>query len=274
MKILQAILALLLFGSCANGKDTYFTGSTPADGIVRRFLGICETDSIDFIRWKLTLNDLRYSIDCHFGVGKPNTSGFMEGGKKIHLKGKVNRQSDAYVLSSHGKQLRFFILNDNLLHLSNDDRTLLVGNGGWSYALNNEKPLPESKVSNGGVLSLKEPAVFTGRTPCDIPGLIRTKECYKLKWLISFYAGENENSGTYKVKGTPWRDAGEVSGRWILIKEGGQHIYRLEGLKGAKPIHLKVIDNNILAFCDDRGRLAVGNADFSYILNRITVKIG
>ena len=79
-KVLFAVLLFMV--SCANGKDRNFTGSTPAATVVREFLGIDFRDSIDFIRWKLVLNDLHFKLECNYGIGKPNTNGFINGGER------------------------------------------------------------------------------------------------------------------------------------------------------------------------------------------------
>lgn len=82
MKMLITVFLFLFVTSCANSKDVHFTASTPASPLVREFLGISLTDSIDFIRWNLTLNDLKYAVECNYGIGKPNTNGFKNGGFK------------------------------------------------------------------------------------------------------------------------------------------------------------------------------------------------
>jgi hypothetical protein len=83
MKTLTTLLAITFFVSCANSKETNYTASTPAAPIVKKFLGISHTDSIDFIRWKLSLTDLKYTLECNYGIGKPNTNGFYDGEKKL-----------------------------------------------------------------------------------------------------------------------------------------------------------------------------------------------
>ena len=83
MKFTTALLLFVLFVSCASSKETNYTASTPASPLVRNFLGISLTDSIDFIRWKLSINDKQYSLDCKYGIGKPNTNGFYD--NKIYI---------------------------------------------------------------------------------------------------------------------------------------------------------------------------------------------
>src|SRR5687768_3602959 len=131
MKNFVTFLLATFFVSCANSKETNYTASTPADPIVKTFLGISLTDSIDFIRWKLSLTDLRYSLECNYGIGKPNINGFYDGGKKIVLSGSVKRDKNTYLLQNGNQILKLIELNANLLHILNEDNSLLIGGGGW-----------------------------------------------------------------------------------------------------------------------------------------------
>src|SRR5689334_14865582 len=87
MKIFSVLLSSLIIVSCASGKEKTFVGCTPAAPVVRSFLGISLNDSVDFIRWKLIIDDDHYQLECNYGIGKPNTKGFINGGKKIGLNG-------------------------------------------------------------------------------------------------------------------------------------------------------------------------------------------
>ena len=92
MKTIATVLSLLLFVSVASSKETNYTASTPADRVVRTFLGISLADSIDFIRWKVSLTDVKYTLECTYGIGKPNTNGFYDP-KTINLSGTVKRDN-------------------------------------------------------------------------------------------------------------------------------------------------------------------------------------
>ena len=85
------VLAILLIVSCASGKVNIYTGSTPADTVIRSFLGIPLSDSVDFIRWKLILRDNRYQLQGNYGIGKANTNGFINGGARIELGGEFRK---------------------------------------------------------------------------------------------------------------------------------------------------------------------------------------
>lgn len=266
------VFVLVLFSSCVNSKEKSYTGSTPVGQVVRSFFGIPETDSIDFMRWKLTIDENKYTLACNYGIGKPNTNGFMNGGKSVQLKGDCRRNNNFYTLLKNGKELKLLELNDDLLHLADANHRLLIGNAGWSYALNSLSPVETSKINIAPQASrLPDSIVYTGRTPCDVPGIIPKEDlCYKLKWKLVLYADATSNKPTtYKVWGTPWRKEGGKTGRWkIRSANEGQIIYELEDENGKAFLRLLKADDNILLFTDKKGNPLTGNEDFSYILNK------
>src|SRR5687767_2188737 len=275
MKIIPLFLSTLIIVSCASGKENkkenIYTGSTPADAIVRSFLGIPLTDSIDFIRWKLILQDNRYQLQCNYGISKPNTDGFINGGKKIELNDVLKKEKNNYVLQNAGKTLKLAELNADLLHLLDADNNLLVGNSGWSYTFNNISPAGTDQINITTMkTALTDSMTFQGRTPCKVPGIIRPGvECYKLKWYAVLYADAAKNQpGTYRVLGTPWRKEGGLTGNWnIITGKNGRIIYQLNDGNGNGFLYLLKLDENILAFTDADGKLLVGDEDFSYTLN-------
>jgi hypothetical protein len=229
------------------------------------------TDSIDFIRWKLTITDKQYTLHGNFGIGKPNTNGFYGGGKILELNGTLTKAKNIYNLSNGGKTLGLAELNVNLLHILDDANQLLVGNGGWSYTLNNVSAMTTSLVNWVAPPSvLKDSMAFEGRTPCGVPGIMEPgRPCYKLKWLLVLYANPVENKpSTYKIYGTAWRKERFKKGTWkILTVPGDRTTYQLNDEKGSTFINLIKLDKNILVFTDAAGNLLVGDLDFSYTLN-------
>jgi len=274
MKNIVAIFFFLLITSCSNGKEQAFTGSTPGGSIVTQFLGIPIADSIDFIRWKLVIRDHDYNLQCNYGIGKNNSNGFINGGKIIELKGTFKKDKNYYQIQNGDKTLFVAELNPNLLHLSDQNKTLLIGNGGWSYTLNSTTASLSDQLNFTAQPGILEDTMdFQGRTPCNIPGVIPPgTECYKLKWHIIFYADVKKNEpGTYKIFGTPWRETGGRTGNWKINKgKNGRIIYQLNDDKGNGFLYLLKIDENIVAFTDAGGKLLVGDEDFSYTLNRKT----
>ncbi|MCW3117895.1 MAG: hypothetical protein JWM28_1977 [Chitinophagaceae bacterium] len=268
--IVSCLLSLLIF-SCANGKDRTFIASTPAASLVRSFLGIPLADSIDFIRWKLILNDNQYILNCHYGISKPNSNGFIDGGNKIELTGELKKEKNYLRLKSGNKTLMMVELNTDLLHVLNADNSLLIGNGGWSYTLNNITPSVSDQINvTAKQTGLRDSMGFEGRTPCGVPGIMAPGAlCYKLKWYIVLYANAVKNEpGTYKVYGTPYRKEGGRKGNWkIMRRKNGEVIYQLNDDKGNGFLYLLKADEHILLFTDAQGKLLVGDEDFSYTLN-------
>ena len=272
MKIISSLLLIILFASCASGKERIYIGSTPAHPVVRAFLGISMFDSIDFIRWKLIIQGEKYSLDCNFGIGKPNTNGFITGGKKIELNGGWRKEKNYYYFRNGDKTLKAFELNASLLHLLNDDNNLLVGNGGWSYTLNIE---PAAKSDQFNIASkqtvLKDSMAFEGRTPCrDFSNLQLSPDCYKLKWYVIFYSDpKTHEPTTYNMSGTAYRRLGTKTATWkIIAGKDGRIIYRLNSDRENSSLYLLKLDENVLIFADKEGKLFVGDEDFSYTLNR------
>lgn len=272
MKNLVFFPVVLFISACANGKEKAYTGSTPAAQLVRAFLGISLTDSIDFIRWNLTLAENQYSLQCNYGIGKPNTNGFYDGGKKVSLTGTFNKVKNIYQLQYGEKALSIAELNNNLIHILNNDKSLMIGNGGFSYTLNNLSPAISDEINlPTAQIALKDSISFIGRTPCGVPGVVPNgKECYKLKWRIVFYAqGENNVAGKYKIPGSPWYKEGGRKGTWKIIKgKDDRTIYQLNDDKGDIVINLLKLDEGVIIFTDAKGNLLVGDLDFSYTLNR------
>ena len=271
MKLVFVFLFLLLIVSCGSGKEKIYTGSTPADTVIRSFLGIPLPDSVDFIRWKLILRDNQYHLQCNYGIGKPNTNGFINGGNKIELNGGFKKEKNYYQFQSGDKILRVAELNADLLHLLNADNSFLVGNGGWSYTLSNITPSGTDQINIAPQqIVLKDSMAFEGRTPCNVPGIIAPgMECYKLKWYIVLYSNAEKNEpGQYKVYGTTWRKEGGRKGNWkIIAGKNGRIIYQLNDDKGNGFLYLLKADEHILVFTDAHGKLLVGDEDFSYTLN-------
>lgn len=272
MKNVATFLSILFIVSCVNGKEKTYTGSTPADPVIRNFLGIPLSDSVDFIRWKCMLDGNTYQLRCNYGIGKPNTNGFINGGNKIELNGSLKKEKNFIQLQNGDKTLHIAELNSDLLHLLNADNNLLVGNGGWSYTLNNIAASGTDQINiTAQQTTLQDSMAFEGRTPCQVPGVIDPGNvCYKLKWYIIFYANAKKSEpGHYKIYGTAYRQEGSKTGNWKIISgKNGRIIYQLNDDNGKGFLYLLKLDSNILVFTDANEKLLTGNEDFSYTLNR------
>jgi hypothetical protein len=275
MRFAIALLSMLLNVACATPAEKTYTASTPAAPVVKSFLGIPLTDSIDFIRWKISFSGNRYKLHCNYGIGKPNTNGFINGGSTVDLEGELKKEQNVYTLRNGNKILKMAELNTDLLHVLDQDNSPLIGNGGWSYAINNISPSLTNQITHAvhhRQTVLKDSMAYEGRTPCGVPGIIAAgKECYKLKWYIVFYANPSNNQPTtYRLYGTPYRKEGGIKGDWkIITGADGRIAYQLYDNAGKVFINLLKTDENILVFTDAGGKLLVGNEDFSYTLNKM-----
>lgn len=275
LKFSTVFFTIFFIVSYVRGEEKIYTGSTPAEPVIRSFLGIPRQDSVDFIRWQLTFYNDRYTLNCNYGIGKPNTNGFINGGKKISFSGAFSKEKNNYKLYNSNKILKLVELNPDLLHVLDTHNNLLVGNGGWSYTLNNRTPVGTDEINiTAQQTVLKDSMAFEGRTPCNVPGIIPAgMQCYKLKWYIVLYANAEKNgAGTYKVYGTPYRSRkeGGITGNWkIIIGKNGRIIYQLIDDNGKGFLYLLKADEQILLFTDAQGKLLIGDGDFSYTMNRI-----
>ena len=272
MKINIFLLCFFFLLAGASGKERKYTGSTPAGNTVRSFLGIPLSDSVDFIRWKMTITDNQFILWCNYGIGQPNTPGFISGGKVIELKNVLSKEKNYYRLRNGNKTLMMLEINTSLLHLLDADNQLLTGNSGWSYTLNNNAAAVSDSVSvNTRLTALKDSMTFTGRSPCAVPGIIPPgKLCYKLKWYIVLYVdAATKEPSTCRVLGTGFRSEGGRKGIWKTITGKNRRvIYELYDENGNAYLHLLKLDENILLFTDAAENLLVGDEDFSYTLNR------
>ena len=273
MKIVFPFL-FILFTSCTSGKGVTYIGCTPANNVVRTFLGIPPADSVEFIRWKIIIADDKYTLKCNYGVGKPNTPGFWNGGKWIELNGRLTKEKSYYSFENGNKTLKILELNPSLIHLLDENKNLLVGTGGFSYTLNNDKTSPTDQVS---IISkqdpLKDSMIFYGRTLCEDFSINRPSQgCIKMKWSIVFYANASKNEPTtYLLNRSnlmPLEYPGKT-GTWkIITGKDGRIIYQLNPDNDNIPTYLLKLDDNILEFTDAKGNLLVGNEDFSFTLSR------
>lgn len=185
MKMIKSFLTItlafyLVSFNCQNkeneiSESTRLVASTPAGKEIKTILGIDLKDSIDFIRWNVLLDSSsgKFKVELQYGISKPNTVGFISPKSKI-IEGKFEVSSGTYILKSASlpKDLRFIKINEHLFHILGTDQNLLVGNGGWSYVLNNSSGMQVSDLkgleTDIKLFSEQDSVItFDGRTPCD-----------------------------------------------------------------------------------------------------------
>lgn len=309
MKLLRSFFTVILFlmaflfsTSCSGGKELndsasrkVYAGSTPGDSLIKVMLSIPHEETVDFIRWKLTINQPKekassFVLNIVFGESQPNTLGFKEDHKKT-FEGEFtssenligNHQASLYRLKSPQFQQDISIIkiNDHLLHLLTSDNQLMAGNGGYSYTLNYTGPLNNqdstlttySDFTNDSTLQL----IYEGRTPCEELaaeyGMNVSAECFKLKWrLILNRDPDSHQPTTYLMRKVVDNIPREVEGNWKVIRGITGHpnalIIQLDPDMPDKTMYLLAVDDNLLFFLRKDFHLFVGNKDFSFTLNR------
>lgn len=272
MKLLAFTLCLAL-SACTHAQQKFYTGSTPAHAEIKNFLGIPLADSIDFIRWKFTPHSNTYELDCEYGIGKPNTNGFINR-KTTSFTGTLSKQKNHYQLQHENKTLYILEINSNILHLLDQNKNLLTGNGGFSYALNSNAPTKSAQFNfKSQHAATNTPMAFQGRTPCD--ELIQkvkpesAASCLKIKWYIILYTNEKGQPTYFFRAAGGLKKENMIKGNWEIVQgKDGRIIYKLNPENKSATIHLVKADDNILFFTDAAGNLLSGNEDFSYTLNR------
>jgi hypothetical protein len=119
--------------------------------------------------------------------------------------------------------------------------------------------------------------IFEGRSPCQELAkelnLPLPNDCFKLKWYLTLYQDATTHEPTtYVLEGTPYRKA-PLQGKWSIVTTTKDHkntiIYQLDTDKPGISLLLQKGDDNVLFFLGSNKNLLVGNADFSYTLNRV-----
>jgi hypothetical protein len=136
-----------------------FSGSTPGGRVARQFLGIPADANCIKITWQLTLQDedataaaaernpRQYKLVARCGHTVPERPGAVEEAKEsIEVSGtwritrgtKSDPQAIVYELATDDpkRAAAFVKVGDDLLHLLDGERRAVIGNSGWSYALN------------------------------------------------------------------------------------------------------------------------------------------
>jgi hypothetical protein len=182
----------------------------------------------------------------------------------------------------------------NILHLLNEYKRPMIGNGAWSYTLNRKQPMLISSARftpQAGALVLPATdldtiGVFGGRTPCNSVlreiNNISAEGCQIIKCRLTLLQDRNTHTPTSFLLETIYVGKGDnrysTKGKWKLMQgiasDPSAIVYQLEpdtGNKKAQPILLKAGDD-ILFFLDNNAHFLVGNDYCSYTLNIVRKK--
>ena len=281
----SAYLYLICTFACnVHAKDqNILVGSIPGDAIAKQMLAIDSSENVDFIRLRIALSegDRKFDLSAAYGIGKPNTRDFENGGKSMSAKGILEiGDKGGYLVYrifslEAGIELFLIRLNDSMFHVLSPNGRMLAGNGGWNYTLSRESD-PKSKLDLK--LHVKRPdntndadsVIFVGRTPCiEIARELNidvTDDCFKLKWKLTLHRDPTSKLPTTFTLQRTFRRPEPLEGKWQIAKDAGAVIYRLEAKDGSTMSFLRLDDS--LLFVDKAGQLIKGNSEFGYTLDR------
>lgn len=244
-----------------------------------------------------------YRLTYTYGLPQQGTTGLIQGGTKVEREGrwaivrgaKAGPSATVYQLDQDkpSESVSFLQVDHNLIHLLDRDGKLVVGNAGWSYTLNRAggdgrptqqaRPLstsaatPVSRVAPVSTTTDSSVAgAFVGRTPCrEVAALLNRAvgaDCVKVKWELTLYQDQHKlTPAAYRLRGTFFRER-IVEGTWAIVRgtktDPAAVIYQLDPDKTQGSLFFLKADDNVLLFLDKERNLLVGNANFSYTLNR------
>lgn len=303
--LLPALLAIFCAGifSFLKPAETLvlgiFEGTSPCNAEASAFLQIPINSRCDEVKWRLTLytdessSPTIFKLEREYGYYPDNFSTksmgkiSIEGKWKIEKATKSNSSVLVYQLQSGNRYISFQMLDENLLHLLNSDKSLVIGNDAHSFTLSKSPYIikQQTDYSNSPKTTRIIPTGFkadsirfVGKTPCkELAATLKiskTNDCFKLKWdLILKQDPEKNYPTTYELRRTGHRES-VIKGTWIVskgIKTNAEAVvYQLDPDKPKESIFLLKGDDNVLFFLDRNRNLLVGNNEFSYTLNKLT----
>ena len=265
-----------------------FVGTTPANAELLKFFGAPAGTTPELIEWSLEFtSSSEYTLRAAYGLTTPNLPGIQRERKTVDRQGswtarKGTRWSQSEDVIDLGG-LSLVRVGRSILHILSADRSLMTGNGSSSFSLNRAdvvEPVPDpslpSTLGPGGSYSLSPLStgpgvygIFEGRTPCQAVAheLARAiaPGCPKLKFRLTLLQDPvNQKPTTFKLEGTLYRSDRE-EGTWTISDKG---VLTLERPNRTTLISLLQVSDAAVMFLDRSERLLVGNASFSYTLER------
>jgi hypothetical protein len=278
-------------------KVDMFFGTSPCAESVKPRLKIPAGENCDRIKWQLRLFESgKYGLTREWGFHvdnrtylKKGTAGF--GGTWKIVKGRNGDPNGAVVQldADQPDSIAFALIDQNILHLLDANNSLAVGDSGASYTLNRlamALGLPAGSNGSSTDTDVTAETNFSGRTPCiELAREIKhpvPADCAKLKWSIDLHRDPQTLAPTtYRLRGTLYRNEPRGTetireGKWKVTKgtktDPNAVVYQLDAFEFDGPIFLLRADPNVLFFLAKDGSLLVGDSDFSYTLNKGTLK--
>jgi hypothetical protein len=127
--------------------------ASPCDAVARHYLSIPQNLECEMIKWRLLLykdprnqSPTQFELHYTYGMTKPGTEGFMNGGFTKQMKGQWTLSESnsrhaglrVYRLTPESAKdtISILKLDENVLHLLDLQGKLMIGNAGFSYTLN------------------------------------------------------------------------------------------------------------------------------------------
>lgn len=283
-----------------------FEGTTACSSLTRPLPQIPEDTDCELMIWKIMLyqdsatgSPTTYTLESTYGPSQPNSLGPAGGGTPISMKGKwsimkgtkADPAAEVFQLYSEDSQVAvsFVKISEDILHVLNHDKTLMVGNAAWSYTLNrtdNQPPIVMDGPVGSGPEATRPPiptmpadssilGAFEGRTPCHeiVFGILKVApfpNCLKIKLRLTLYQDKATGAPNgYMAMGT----STIREGTWTILEGTKDHpdavVYQIYLENSKEPVSFLKADDNQLFLLDRDLNLLVGNALFSYTLSRI-----
>jgi hypothetical protein len=137
-----------------NPTELVFVASSPCGTGSRPLPGIPVNADCEWIKWNLRFSGdvthpTTYKLNYTWGMTKQGTTEFMNGGTTVIMQGKwsvskgitTDPEAIVYILDPDkpATSIQFVKLSDQLLHLLDKSKRLMVGSPAWSYTLNREQ---------------------------------------------------------------------------------------------------------------------------------------
>ena len=270
-----------------------FEATTPCDEVSKSLLNLPSADKAVMIKWALSLlTPTTYKLIYTYGMDKPNTRDFSEGAITKEQVGKWNKSNykkmEIYTLTANnGPSLSFLKLNENVLHLLDNNNNLMVGNGAWSYTLNrvNAVKVSSNKANSQKIEEsvLADSIVFDGRMPCYAPLLALSgttaRGCNLVKCRIILYSDNSTHAPSslkfYSIHVGTGGSRYLSTGKWMIIRgtktDENCTIYVLQfnSKKGQQDLMLLKGDDNVLFLLDNEMNCMAGNDYCSFTMNKV-----
>jgi hypothetical protein len=292
--VLATLFCLLTGLGAAASRDAQansigtFVGTTPAKAEVLQFFGAPAGTTAELIEWSLSFTSpSRYTLRAAYGLTEPNFPGIHRERKEVNRQGTwtatkgTKWSASADVVDLGG--LAFVRVGPSVLHVLAADRSMMPGNASASFSLNRNEaaePAPDPSLPSmpgpGGSYTISPLStgptvygVFEGRTPClgVARELARTVApgCPKLKWRLTLLQdAASHKPTTFKLEGTLYRSERE-EGPWTISDNS---VVTLEHADRTPLVSLLKVGDDTVMFLDRSQNLLVGNASFSYTLER------